>query len=57
MQADQLAKLERQGQHMKKTLTTLHDEEDQSLQKQRCLVAACDEEVCSCSAFFDAHVQ
>ena len=44
-EANQLAQLERQSNHLEEALTALHEGEDHSLQKQRRLVAAAEEEV------------
>ena len=44
-QANELAQLEGHSTHLKNALAALHAEEDHSLQKQRRLVAAAEEEV------------
>lgn len=44
-QVTKLAQLERRSNQLKEALTALHEEEDQSLQKQHRLVAAAEEEV------------
>ena len=54
--ANQLAQLERHSNHLKEALTALHEEEDHSLQKQRRLVAAAEEEVWTMLDPQDLHV-
>ena len=45
-QADQLAQLEQQTNHVKGALAAVGGENNQNLQKQRTVVAAAGEEVC-----------
>ena len=44
-QADELGQLDCQSRQLKQALAALHEEEDHSLQKQRRMVAAAEEEV------------